>query len=273
MSEFVRELLPWEEEKPYAKYFHAPLAAPNPDIMQVLAKGPMDPNDALSPDAMSDLLKPGYSKVETGYCLLPNGAGYVAMNNKFPGCTVEMMTWWFAWHPLEPLRYSLWDHKSHHSIAIGDVDRKKILNPDVPLVEKTRGVTHWVVEDTGGGMDDILIHFMSPKAMGLDTKWFADGSVDAVYGGWAEMQPRASGQRGFAIMLHACRSTPEGIEFRSRFWVGYKFLAGRPVCMLPPGAALPLEAPMGLAYHNVEEYSNLAAILPQIYEEMAGTVQ
>ena len=270
MSEFVRELLPWEEEKPYAKYFHAPLAAPNPDIMQVLAKGPMDPNDALSPDAMSDLLKPGYSKVETGYCLLPNGAGYVAMNNKFPGCTVEMMTWWFAWHPLEPLRYSLWDHKSHHSIAIGDVDRKKILNPDVPLVEKTRGVTHWVVEDTGGGMDDILIHFMSPKAMGLDTKWFADGSVDAVYGGWAEMQSRASGQRGFAIMLHACRARQRGSS--SGLDSGSAISsAGRPVCICRLGQYRSRHPWPRLPQRRGVQQSGCHS--SQIYDEMAGTVQ
>jgi len=37
--------------------------------------------------------------------------------------------------------------------------------------------------------------------------------------------------------------------------------------LLPPGVAIPEEAPRGLTNHNVFEYSNLRAMVPQIYEE------
>jgi hypothetical protein len=68
-------------------------------------------------------------------------------------------------------------------------------------------------------------------------------------------------------MLHTARETKDGIEFRTRFWTGARFVGGKPKCVLPPGVQLPVFIPMGLAYHNVEEYSNLAAILPSVYAE------
>ena len=70
--------------------------------MGILSQGPMDPAKALPYERINDLLDPGYHEVETGYCILENGAGYVAVNNVFPGCTVDMMKWWFAWHAAGP---------------------------------------------------------------------------------------------------------------------------------------------------------------------------
>ena len=40
--------------------------------------------------------------------------------------------------------------------------------------------------------------------------------------------------------------------------------------LLPPGVAIPEEVPRGLARHNVLEYSNLRAMVPQIYESKKG---
>ena len=80
-----RTLTPEEEALPYSKYYHRPVAPPNPKLMEILNQGPMDPAKALPYERINDLLDPGYHEVETGYCILPNGAGYVAVNNVFPG--------------------------------------------------------------------------------------------------------------------------------------------------------------------------------------------
>src|SRR4051794_30174271 len=100
MRDLRKELTAVEEQKPYAKYFHQPIANPNPELMKILKQGPMDPAKALMPEDVERLLDYGYDEVETGYCVLPNGAAYVAVNNKFPGVTLDMINWWFAWHSL-----------------------------------------------------------------------------------------------------------------------------------------------------------------------------
>lgn len=265
----LRPLRPDEEALPYSKYYYRPVAPPNPELMAILSEGPMDPAKALMPENINDLLDPGYHEVETGYCILPNGAGYVAVNNVFPGCTVEMMQWWFAWHAAGPgLRYAIWYPPGHVTIAVNDTDRAKLLDPSVPLVEKSRNVDHFVVEDVGGGTEDIVISFLDPQTIGFDMSRFHKPNVAAVFGGHGVSEAR-EGRVGKspAIMVHFVRETDEGIEFRTRFWMGYRINKGKPMCVLPPGVKVPIEAPMGLAFHNVMEYSNLASFLPQIYAE------
>ncbi len=43
--------------------------------------------------------------------------------------------------------------------------------------------------------------------------------------------------------------------------------SGEVVKALPEGASLPLIVPQGLYAHNIKEFTNLAAILPALYEE------
>ncbi len=37
--------------------------------------------------------------------------------------------------------------------------------------------------------------------------------------------------------------------------------------MIPDGVKVPIEGPTALLHHNVKEFSNLAALLPLVYEE------
>lgn len=264
-----RPLRPDQEALPYAKYYYRPPAPPNPKLIEILNKGPMDPAKALPYERVNDLLEPGYHEVETGYCILDNGAGYVAVNNVFPGCTVDMMKWWFAWHAAGPgLRYALWFPPGHVTIAVSDQGWAKLHDPGIPIGEKSQNIEHFVVEDVGGGFEDIIISFLDPEKMGFDMSRFRSPNVAWVFGGYGISESREHpGMKSPAIMLHFCREIEGGLEFRTRFWMGYRINKGRGMCVLPQGARIPIEAPMGLAYHNVLEYSNLASFLPEIYAE------
>jgi len=274
MGEKVRTLTQEEERLSYVKYFHTPLAPKNMKLIEILNQGPMDPSKALMPENINDLLNPGYLEVETGYCVLSNGAGYVAANNVFPGCTLDMMKWWFAWHPLRPFNYTIWNRECHHSVAITEETRAKILNPNIPLEEKYKDVTHFVVEDIGGGLEDIEIIFLRPEKLGFDMSRFKSPNVAEAFCGYGIQESRSGhGPKAPAVMLHFCRETADGLEFRTRFWMGYKVIRGKIYKVLPPHIKVPIEAAKGLAYHNVEEYSNLAAILPKIYAEMQGKLE
>lgn len=265
----LRPLRPEEEALPYAKYYHRPPAPPNPRLMEILSRGPMDPVKALPYERINDLLDPGYHEVETGYCILENGAGYVAVNNVFPGCTVDMMKWWFAWHAAGPgLRYAIWFPPGHVSIAVSDQGWAKLHDPDTPIGEKSQNIVHFVVEDVGGGVEDIIINFLDPAQMGFDMSRFHEPNVACVFGGYGVSESRQGPpMKAPAIMCHFAREIEGGVEFRTRFWMGYRINQGRGMCVLPPWVKLPIEAPMGLAFHNVMEYSNLATILPELYAQ------
>ncbi|MCD8218340.1 MAG: hydrolase [Clostridiales bacterium] len=270
MSEQKRVAIPLsdaEKKNPISKYYSTELAPLNQDLMKCILAGPMDPKNAIYPEDVKELLKPGYVEGETGYCVMDNGAGYVAVNNKFPGVTLEMMKWWFAWHPLESLRYKIWDPYCHPYAAIADVDRAKIKDPNVALEDKISDVVHFVVEDVGAGMQDVVIHFLTPEEIGFTKEELAEAKAYAI-GGYALVENR-EGEKGKSpvIMLHYYRETPDGIESRTRFWMGYRIVKGQPMCILPPGMKIPADFALGLALHNVEEYSNLASLLPKLYAE------
>ncbi len=265
------ELTLEEEKKPYAKYFNQPIVSPNQELMEILKKGPMDPSKALMPEDIGHLLESEYDEVETGYCVLPNGTGYVAVNNKFPGVTLDMINWWFAWHALEDMRYMLWFKKGHYGISISDEDRAIILNPATPMLEKFQGRVHYVIEDTGNGPEDIQISFLKPEQLGFNTEELNSKKLTVVLGNGIS-QARLGGPKAPAVMLHYFREIAGGVESRTRFWMGYHMIDGKPCKLLPDRVQVPIQAPMGLAFHNVEEYSNLAAILPSLYKEMNGEI-
>ena len=108
-----RELTEEEKNRPYAKYYHKELAEIPAEDLAAVNAGPVDPARATTIRDRSDLMKPGYLEVETGYTVMPDGSGFAATLVKMPGVTPEMLDWWFNWHPLEGLRYAIWCPVAH----------------------------------------------------------------------------------------------------------------------------------------------------------------
>ena len=79
------------------------------------------------------------------------------------------------------------------------------------------------------------------------------------------------GSRPLVTFSHVTRAIPDGIELRSRFWIGWIIVDKEPVRV---GEGLPTnvleELAHRLAYHCPKEYYNLAAILPDVYAENSG---
>jgi len=266
----LKPLAPYEEALPYSKYYHREMARPNPELMGILAQGSMDPDKALPISEINQLLDPGYHEVETGYCITNDGLGYVAVNNVFPGCTIDMMRWWFVWHASGGnLRYRIWNPLDHTAIAISDQDRRKLSDPAVALADKFTNVDHFVVENTGGGDENIVIRFKKVRDMGFDMDKYNSSPTGEIVGGYgvSEFRFAPAAFKSPAVMMHTMREIDGGVEFRTRFWMGARIVEGRAINVTPPFVHIPIEAPMGLAFHNVVEYSNLASFLPEIYEE------
>jgi hypothetical protein len=71
-----------------------------------------------------------------------------------------------------------------------------------------------------------------------------------------------------AAMTHKWYPYKDGVMFCSRFWIGLqKDENGKIVKGIPDGVQIPVEVAKGLYAHNIKEFTNLAAILPELYQE------
>ena len=92
------------------------------------------------------------------------------------------------------------------------------------------------------GTEHIDIHFLTPEQMGFDMSRWHKPNVGTFVGGfgWSlnEHQPPEI-PAAPAIMVHFIREIDGGVEWRTRFWMGYTILNGHPVPLLPPGIRVP----------------------------------
>jgi phloretin hydrolase len=263
-----------EKEKPYASYMsRAPARVPT-NILQAIQAGPMDPKDVLPFEKINDMLTPGYHAVETGHCRLPDNSGYVAVLTTMPGVTGEMLDWWFWWHAAaEDLRYKIWYPGSHLGIRITNQDQ--LLNPKLSARERYWHNPHYAKEDVGIGVDTMRITFMPPAEFGFDASRFEQANVATI------ISTRVGSESKHAEhtdMCHFVRKTSDGVEMRSRFWIGRKIrfnllredsFINRHIVdtNLIRKLAIPSDAPYQTAMHCAQEYNNLKEFLPELYRE------
>ena len=250
-----------EEEKkiPYAKYFFKELAKVTAE-KESIGNGEMsDCKRALSIEDKNLFLKGEDNGIQAGFTVMKDGIGYVANSTFMKNVTVEMIQWWFAWHSINSdLRYKIWDNEDHYYARADKPEY--VLDKNVPLGEKTWGVNHIVKEDIGLGPEEIVLSFRCPKDFGYDMEILGtekcEGMVCAIGIGNVP-----------AFMTHKFYSVDGGINFESRFWIGYKFEKGKFIKIIPEGKCVPEIVPRSLFKHNIKEFTNLAAILPSVYAE------
>lgn len=259
-----RKPLTAEERKlSYAKYYDLPMTPIPKEKLEILNQGPLNSRDALRIEDRNSLFDAGYHRCEIGYCVMEDGAGYLANLTKMPGVTPEMFEWWFAWHGLEDLRYRIWDPEDHFYAR--QKMPEKVLDKNVPMREKTWGTVHEVLEDIGGGADTLILNFQYPRALGYDEEKVGTRLCATMM--CANGHGPVPGQGMAAIMTHFLREIDGGVELRSRFWIGYGLIDGKLVKLLPDGAEVPEQAVKGLFAHNLKEFTHLASILPRVYAE------
>ena len=250
-----------------------PLAEPDPGAVAAVAAGPIDPGLSLRSDDLDRLLDPAPVDAETGWCTLADGIGYVAARTAMPGVTGEMIDWWFDWHPREPIRYRVWHPAAHVSNS---------LEPPQPPGEKPHwGATHHPVEDVGVGVAHARISFMRPTGIGFSTDALDDPAVATIVGGHVGDDRRRSRH---SLMVHVFLDDGDGVVLRSRFWFGALMrpylpapIASAAEPLLNTGFArrrlLPAGLPRAVARHCIEEYANLAELLPELYARYGGEAE
>ena len=262
--------------KPYAKYFDGDLFI-DEEAARLVSSGPMPEHLALqsAPDALNTLLDRGYHEGETGYCALADGTAYTASLTRWPGCTGEMVRWWFWWHSVEPERYVLWYPHCH--ISAQALNREVLTRTGLTAEQRYIGNTHRITEYIGAQSRNFLITFVEPQELGFDIARFAEADIVAHVCGLVSLQrPRVP----FALMVHLVRETAGGVEMRSRYWIGNSLtlkLFGKDVAIDRPMARLKVKDRIFgemLAYeqalHDQIEYTHLASFLPALYNEFGS---
>ena len=150
--------------------------------------------------------------IELGYGYLPDGCGILANLTDFPGATVDMFDFWFAWHPIESMRYKIWNRDQHYYCQT--LNPEIALNKSLSLRQRLWNTTHDIEEDCNMGKQHIRITFCNPADIGFSKEKLAkfDGTIVCSSTG---------------NMVHFFRPTATGCELRTRFFMGYKWQNGQ----------------------------------------------
>ncbi len=262
-----------EKQLPYADFYdRAP--APIPQAVTDQVNKVHRSQDALAFENLNDLLLPGDLAMEIGHCRKPDGSFFVAMKTPLPGVTKDMLNWWFDWHPKESLRYRIWFPEAHYSIRFKDKADHQRTQGALPHWH----TTHYPIEDIGIGKDEISIRFLPPAEFGFDTTLFEAGRVETIICGLVGAESRRAKQ--VVRMCHVVRRTSEGLEMRSRFWMGdniefepffgSQFLEKLANTGFMRRKLMPARTGYAMALHCAQEYRNLAQILPELYARFAS---
>jgi len=251
------------------EYLHRPLTPPDPTALAAVERGPMDSRDAVGLGGIGRLLDPEPLAAESGWCVLPDGCGYVGMRTPMPGVTAQMVDWWFDWHPHDPVRYRVWHPLAHESNSV-----------ELPAVRGEKphwGTVHHPVEDVGMGTVHARIAFHPPAVLGFPPDALGWPGVATILCALVGDDRR---RMQHTKMAHVFLDSDDGVVLRSCFWLG---AAIRPYAPEPLAALgermlnrpavrrrmIPRAVMPALARHCAEEYANLAALLPELHARFA----
>ncbi len=257
--------------KQFKKYLERPNAAMPSDHIEILKEGKAMAADKVLPrNEVNQLFHTGYLKGENGFRRFEDGSAYTAVLTQMPNVTIDMINWWFWWHAKTSVRYQIWYPDMHYDI---DADFQGYYEDATKTYsERLHLSRHLVTEDVGLGKDKILIDFMHPAAFGFDNHKL-DANTTIIC---ARVGSPDKGVWG-TEMCHFVRTTKQGVEMRSRFWLGQKierinnltFLNGLLNQSFVKRRLLPKALGYKMFHHCSQEYHNLAEILPELYREFS----
>jgi len=255
-----------DKAKSYFKYYAGQMDIGEPEKYEKISKEPLDNCSALHINNRNELFNMGDLPGEFGWWQMEDGTAVIANQTFMADVTGEMFDWWFAWHPIDRLRYACWDNEDHYDVYLEDP--AKALDMSLSVRERHWDSLHNIWEDIGTGSIDLLrIHFRNPADMGYDTSKIDTQACNALVCANVKILGNEAMPDIPVVMTHFLRPDKGGSTLRSRFWFGWQIIDGKAVKCIPDGMKIPAKGPVCLLNHNVKEFSNLARILPYIYEE------
>lgn len=242
-----------EMDHPLAKYYDELAVVPEVTIENMVYKSN---EEAVLFDDINDILGEE-SGFEDGFTVLEDGTGYVAVNTQFPGTSIEMLDWWFDWVGYDPVRYKIWYPGAHSQALYEDIPHVEGTPYSIGdyVEENPEGKTKHTIEAIVAGeeLSDLYITFVDPAQFGIDESLLGDNQ----YALCAEV---VVGSLDAVKMVHFVRETEDGVEMRSRFWMG------QGQNWLVKKASISDQALEDMFFHCAQEYNQLASFLPEVYE-------
>ena len=274
MAEKIRKLTAAEEAASCARFYDAPVAPLSEEVLHAFAE-PMDPAQAILPERINDIF--GSAGAANGYCMIPcEGApdgGYATVTTLFPGATLDMLYWWFAWRGLESVNYTVSDPYQNHSVGMNDRQIESVRTSQIPLEAKSRGIIQSLVKDAGRcGLEDFVTHLNRPEDMAVKRDSLADRSLGFV-GGWWMREDRKSNdplKKAVDMFAHVLLQEEDGVRVRSFIWCGYRGIRGRNLRRAAYGPVIDETYARQIGLSVAHEMAQLASILPELYASQEG---
>ena len=264
-----------DKQKSYFKYYERDLAPIAPQKMGAIFGAPMVPIGKVTFPERAKILEPGFTD-DTGYCVLPDGTGYISDTTFIPGGTAEMVDWYFAWRGLDPFRFTIVNPEEN--LGSKSMQTCITLDPFRTIQEKYWDTTQ-VVTRVGqmgpmGPPKIDYLNFKCPSSVGFDmAKIGPDQETKTLVcaRNFADGQPPQAAPDYF--VCHQVKEAEGGINVTTRIWYGWTVRYGKSYKALPDEFFMQPMVPMALMIQNATEWANLAAILPELYAEEKDQLQ
>ena len=253
-----------DAQTPFGKFFNPEMASLPAHVVEALHHGPQGGMALTAFDNAASVADEGYQRTENGYGVLDDGSYHVSVRTDMPGVTPAMWSWWFGWHGCDTRRYKLWHPRAHLRAAWKDGQ------DDAGRRGARRYIGCWslISEYIGSAMLNGAIQFVDPVQMGCPADSDAAVAICARLGS-------SDAPVDVGWFIHHIRSTPNGAEMRSRFWMGGRYIAVRHVPGLASRAVRPIASRVlgnpetsarNLLVHCAQEMNHLAGFLPELHE-------
>lgn len=250
-KDFPVQLTEEDKKHPLVKYYHN-VKAPTEDQYATLVLH--EPEHGLLFEDINKMLEPGYLEMENGFTQFKDGTGYVAANIQFPKAKGEMLDWWFDWVGYEIMRYKIWYPGLHAITLFEGYDEPETYSISASVLDYPEGKTAHTIETLmkDGPLQDLAINFINPQKYNLDVSKLGQNQ-------WAICADVKSGKHTIVQMVHFVREVDQGVELRSRFWIGNE------LPWIARKISIDEEQLYHLAHHCLTEYTQLSSFLPEVY--------
>ena len=237
----VPDLPEAEKSNPYAKFYYEPVNKPRTEVYKAIQPGnEIDSSLGITPNQLEKLFIPNGLPHINGYCIMPDGTGYSAINTRGHNITPEMQKFWNGWFASNDVHYKIW-------------------LTCIP-----------VIEDLGWGMMSLqMLQQTPPSALGINapleelnpncTGCFI-GSLVCSYVDNPDTEPH------YIVLIHYNTSDGENVEIQTLAFTGYTIRNGEFKRMIPDGAQVDLEKVRLIACHNAYEFTRQFDLLPMLYK-------
>mgnify|MGYP003600490026 FL=1 len=246
----------------YGRFWNEALEPLQPHARDALLVG-AQPAELLPPLTDAPRMLTDGEEWDNGYGLHPDGSMVVSVHTDMPGVRADMWDWWFGWHGDDSRKYRLWHPRAHLYAAWADGPSS--------ATQSYVGRTSFLEEYLGADRTALAIRFLPPSELGFDPERLQDGRATVI----AARVGLSAVPLDAGYLVHAIRPVPGGVQMRSRFWIGGKYVAGRGRDHLDPAVRLFARVAMrrtenqarALLVHCAQEMNHLAGFLPQLHAQ------